>query len=355
MMKNKLKIIVILQAIVIVLLFWFLVVNSQDEYEAYQEEQEEEIESESHVIEKDGFNSILLSPEVQQNSGISSVALKSSSYEGTLNTYGKIVSLDALFTDKARYDQLKIELNLAKSGINHLQEKYQSLKALNDDDKNIADHVVRDALAKLNAEKANVQALNAQLSTVANQARSKWGAQLAQIVTHRHPPKHLAKLLQRKNVLVQASFPFETPPPAKGSEIDIALLNSKDPIAKAIYVSPSMTTDITNLGKTFYYSAQADALRVGMRVQVLSAEMQSNVAEGVIIPNNAVVWHGGKPWVYLKQTEDTFVRTPVSIDTELENGWFSTDLDANVEVVDSGAQLLLSEEFKFLIKNENDD
>jgi hypothetical protein len=54
-----------------------------------------------------------------------------------------------------------------------------------------------------------------------------------------------------------------------------------------------------------------------------------------------------------------FIRKPISTDTEVDSGnssgWFNQGIDKNSEVVISGAQLLLSEEFKYLIKNENED
>jgi hypothetical protein len=75
----------------------------------------------------------------------------------------------------------------------------------------------------------------------------------------------------------------------------------------------------------------------------------------VLIPSSAVVWHGGKPWVYVKKQNNQFVRQPISTDTEIEEGWFNQEISAGSEVVTNGAQLLLSEEFKYLIKNENED
>ena len=94
-----------------------------------------------------------------------------------------------------------------------------------------------------------------------------------------------------------------------------------------------------------------------MRVNVEAAA--SGSTNGIIIPSNAVVWYAGTPWAYFKQGKDQFVRKPISADTEVgsltDGGWFNQGLDANSEVVVNGAQLLLSEEFKYLIKNENED
>jgi hypothetical protein len=50
------------------------------------------------------------------------------------------------------------------------------------------------------------------------------------------------------------------------------------------------------------------------------------------------------------------VRKEVSTVQEVTNGWFDTShFEAGDEIVVSGAQLLLSEELKFQIRNENQD
>ena len=43
------------------------------------------------------------------------------------------------------------------------------------------------------------------------------------------------------------------------------------------------------------------------------------------------------------------------VDRAVGEGFFTDALDPNMSVVTSGAQLLLSEEFRFQIKNENKD
>jgi hypothetical protein len=85
-------------------------------------------------------------------------------------------------------------------------------------------------------------------------------------------------------------------------------------------------------------------------------KLGAKAREGVIVPASAVVWHGGKAWAYVKEDADRFVRKPVSTSQEMGNGWFTAEgLEADDKVVVSGAQLLLSEELKFQIRNENED
>jgi hypothetical protein len=92
-----------------------------------------------------------------------------------------------------------------------------------------------------------------------------------------------------------------------------------------------------------------------MRVSVRMADNGQDT-EGVIVPNEAVVWYGGKAWVYRKEGTDRFLRQPINTDREAGNGWFTTgQVKVGDSLVTSGAQLLLSEEFKYQIKNENED
>jgi hypothetical protein len=92
-----------------------------------------------------------------------------------------------------------------------------------------------------------------------------------------------------------------------------------------------------------------------MRVNAALTEQAAPHA-GVVIPASAVVWYANQPWVYQKSGNDKFIRIRINTDIETERGWFNaTGVKAGDEVVTTGAQLLLSEEFKYQIKNENED
>jgi multidrug efflux pump subunit AcrA (membrane-fusion protein) len=258
-----------------------------------------------------------------------------------------------LIEAKASYLTLKTNANLARAASSQNMQQYQRLKTLNEDDKNVSDRAVQEALAAVNADKANITASELQLKNLQNSMRLQWGEALAKLAFNEKLPPHLENLLNRKNVLIQASLPLSNATPKAGSSIAVTPLNESSSPIKAIYVSPASTSDSNGFGKTFYYSAPADQLRIGMRVNVEAAASDST--NGIIIPSSAVVWYAGTPWAYFKQGNDQFVRNPISADTEVEAGWFNQGLDANSEVVVNGAQLLLSEEFKYLIKNENED
>lgn len=354
-MNKKITLIIGLQALIIITLFWVLVFYGQDEYEAYQSEQEEEIESQSKVTEKDGVNTVFLTPETQKNSGILFSQVKPSRFQGSVKTLGTVLTIDPLILAKTQYIALQSELQLAQTAHSVHIQQYQRLKTLNEDDKNVSDSVAQDAYALLQADQAKIAAISAQMNNLLASTQLTWGEALASLITGKPTASALQQLLTRQQVLVQISLPMDASSPSKGSVIDITPLNARTQTIRATYVSPATSADISALGRTYYFSAPAALLRTGMRVNVLQKNTQSSARNGVIVPSNAVVWHGGKPWVYIKQAHHQFVRKPINADTEVEDGWFVEDLPASSEVVTSGAQLLLSEEFKYLIKNENED
>ncbi len=363
-MTKKLSLIIGVQALFIIALFWVLIFYAKDEYETYQNSHEDEIAMPNHISEKDGISIVSLSAVTQQNSGITTAKVVSSSFAGKAKSLGSVIAIDGLIEAKANYLRAQSEIALARaaSGNNRLQ--YQRLKSLNDDDKNVSDKVVQDALAAVNGDKAKISAAELLLSNLQNVVKQQWGETLSALVYSDKLPPHLANLLNRNNVLVQVSLPSESIAPTAGSTLNLSLLNASDAAIKAIYVSPATQGDISNIGKTFYYSAPAEQLRIGMRVIAEADVNNSKTSSGVVIPNQAIVWFGGKPWAYFKQGknkngDDQFARKPVTTDTEvgagMDSGWFNQGLVDDSIVVTSGAQLLLSEEFKNQIKNENDD
>ncbi len=364
-MNKKYTIIVVLQALLIVTLFWVLVFYGQDEYEAYQAEQEEEIESPSRVAEVQGINVVTLPLATQRNSGIQTAKVASTTFQGEVKSFGHVVSIDRLIEAKAQYIQLQSNIQLARAGSSQKIQQYQRLKTLNDDDKNVSDLAVQESLAAVNSDKNNIHAAELQLKNLQTTVELQWGKELAKIAFSDNLAKHLAGLLNKNNVLLQISLPLNAASPLKNSTIKISPLTESSKPITAVYVSPATTSDSNGFGNTFYYSAPANLLRIGMRVNVELDPASGDEAKGVIIPSNAVVWYAGKPWAYFKNASgkqaDTknaandFVRKPISTDTEFDAGWFNQGIEANSEVVTSGAQLLLSEEFKYLIKNENED
>ena len=354
MINKKTAIIIGLQALLIVILFWMLVFYGKDEYESFRTEQEEEIESLDRVLEEEGVSIVSLSPAVQKNSGIRTAKVTQMAYQGEIKSFGTVIPIDTLIQSRTNLVNLKTELTALRENGRQLQAQYDRLNALNADDKNVSDLSVQQALAALNANKANINNQSLAMNNLAASTKLQWGNTLAKMALSNNPSLRYNQLLTRKIALIQVSLPLNASNPSSGDTVKITPLNGIKAI-NAIYVSAATQADSNGSGKTFYFSAPAESLRVGMRVSVESSGNKKSINNGIVIPSSAVVWYAGTPWAYFKEDNNQFIRKPISADTEVDAGWFNEGLDPNSNVVVKGAQLLLSEEFKYLIKNENDD
>jgi hypothetical protein len=78
--------------------------------------------------------------------------------------------------------------------------------------------------------------------------------------------------------------------------------------------------------------------------------------EGYFIPESALVYHGGKVWAYFRENNEIFSRAEISNLYLIDNNKvFTNNLLLNLNIVVSGAQTLLAEEFRSQIMQEDDD
>ncbi len=222
---------------------------------------------------------------------------------------------------------------------------------------------MQEAQATLSGEKAKLTTSATLANGIRDNMRQQWGNTLANWATQATSNSEFESLLQSREVLLKITLPFDVTP-NKNTTLQIAPMGSQTQLVKAQFISDAPQADSTIQGKTYFYRApagslRAGSLRAGMRVTT-RLNTQGKASSGVIIPHEAVVWYSNQAWVYQKTGPEKFVRRLISTEVEIESdaisGWYNTTgLVANDEVVISGAQLLLSEELKYQIKNENED
>lgn len=355
-MNRRLTIIIALQAFLIVMLFWMLIFYGKDEYESYvQGEIEEEIETPNRVSTEAGVTLVTLAQAAQEQSGIATLKLSNSRHVAALSTYGTVINIDSLVEQRNRYLTAKAEANIARASLANTQQEFDRLQSLNKDNRNVSDRAVANAEALLKADQAKLNAAENIANNMRDSIGQRWGEALALQATQTSDNSTFNRIMQYKDVLIQVTLPFGTPRPKANSSILVSPTGATGRAIQAQFVSASPVTDAAIQGETYSYRAPADLLRAGMRVGI-KMNNGNQSAEGVIVPRSAVVWYGGQAWVYRKEGSNRFLRIPVSTENEADNGWFNiTGLKAGDELVTTGAQLLLSEEFKYQITNENDD
>ena len=143
--------------------------------------------------------------------------------------------------------------------------------------------------------------------------------------------------------------------PAGLDSVFISRSTSRQEAEPALILSSAPHTDPIAQGESFFLQSDMAGLRSGMRLNVWIAKANT-ARRGVFIPENAVVWHEGLPWAYVKEGEDIFTRKALNKALEVDEGWLANDnFQPGDKLLVQGAQQLLSEEFRSMIPDEDDD
>ncbi|MCC7547071.1 MAG: hypothetical protein IT532_04835 [Burkholderiales bacterium] len=354
MIMDRRNALIAVMGLVIAALIWALVFYARDEFELVAEKPEEEIEVPSAVSEEGGHATITLSLQSQEVSGLRTVALRPAQSEGAADVYGVVVNVQPLYEQRGRYLTALAEARGLRAAVATSEAEYERARRLFSDDRNVAERVVQAAEAQWRADLARLQAAEQSARSTMDSMRATWGAAIAGWATDPSGTSFNA-LASQQSVIVQVAFPHELQAAAGNAPLTIAPVSARGATRPARFLSASPQTDAGLPGATFFYVVDGQGLRAGMRVAG-ALRLGGKARDGVAVPEAAVVWHGGKAWAYVKEDDKTFVRRLVSTDDEIGDAWFNVDgFKGGDEVVVSGAQLLLSEELKFQIRNENED
>lgn len=342
-------------AAIIVLLAWAVVYFGRDEWTLGKGDDYEKAGAPSRVSTTGDSPVIKIPVRVQSASGIETQALKAASFERELRVYGTVVNLQSLIELRSRYLAAVAEADVIRASLASSAREYERLRQLYQDDRNVSERAVQAAEAGWRGDQARLAASRQLATGLIESMRNQWGDELARRATDSRSLV-FSRLLSHEDVIVQLILPFDINGNANNKGVvGVAPMAQKAVERPGQFISASPQSDATIPGKTYFYRVPDGDLRSGMRVAG-RIKLSGKPQHGTLVPASAVVWNAGKAWVYIKRGEHEFERREVNTRYELGEGWFSADgFSEGEEVVVSGAQLLLSEEFKYQIRNENED
>jgi len=136
-------------------------------------------------------------------------------------------------------------------------------------------------------------------------------------------------------------------------------------------ISAAPQTDTTAQGESYFFQTDGrrncsrqscgihtipgdNPIRTGMSVAAWIPEQGEN-RSGVIIPKSALAWYMDQAFVYIKTAEEQFSRRTIDQYSATNGGYFvGSGINAGEQLVVTGGQMLLSEEFRGQIPNEDD-
>ncbi len=339
-MKKSILIIITLAGIASLLIWAFLERRGE---RTIEQEREQPIKAPSRVIIQDGETVIHIDKATQARSGIVLGFPTLTSYQEEIKAYGTVLHLQEFFDLRNQYVEAKAHLKKLQVSHAATSREYERLKILNEENKNASDKALQAAETAWRSDGAEIRVAQEAIRILKVKARQQWGDVLARWLFGGNPS--LNRLIQCKDVLIQITLPADTRIPLIPETVKIQVQDTIFVTAKL--VSPSPRTDTRIQGASFFYIAPAKAMHILPGMNVLAYLPLGPQVQGVIIPSSAVVWWQGKAWVYMQKDPEHFIHHEITTENPVENGWFlTTGFTPEDQIIVSGAQLLLSEEFR---------
>ncbi len=297
--------------------------------------------------------SVRLSEERQRLAGIAATKVRQSTLGAESVVQGRIVDISPLLELRTRYRAALAESRIAETALALAQKNRDRLAKLSQE-AIIATKELVQAESMLAAESTKAATARQRVLEIRETAIHSWGAELFRLAIEGDSSLWDA-LLQRRKVLALVALPATVTLPAGTRSAYIARNRERQHAVHAELLAAAPNTDNLVQGETYFFHLDAARLRTGMRVDVWIPR-HGQAVSGVFLPRSAVVWYGGMPWVYVQSGTDWFSRRALSDYEEYGDGWFvRAGVQGGEQVVTVGAQLMLSEEMRGQIPEEDDD
>jgi hypothetical protein len=352
-MNKKILSLIAIQSITIMLLIWVIIFIGQDEI--FDDENNEELETKSFVTHnQDGLVTIKITEAIEKNSGIETSTLKKSVKDKILTYYGTVIGTDALVDLKNIHDQLNTEKSQLAIQQKSEKTKLNAFIALNKQDKNISDQALREQTVLTEQIVQKIKNNNELQVNLKQKIENQWGKIFYETITGISKDKEITNLLNGKSKLIKITIPSIDTDLVPTKEVIFSPINGNEEIAGYFLANaPSIDNEIS--GQTYFYIIHSNQYRIGSKIVAFLTN--KSTGKRYEVPSTAIVWNNGLPYIYVKTMPGGYVKKPLSLKDETPDGWIidSDFLQEQDKIVIQGSQLLLSEEYKYQIKNENED
>ena len=303
----------------------------------------------SRVHEVNGETTVDMDSTARRRAGIVVIPAVASTAAGATG-YGSVISLDTLSALHNAYVAAQTAIEGAVAHADASRREYERLAALQRNEQNASTKAVEAARATMLADQAAVTAAHAPGRTLAATARQDWGAVVGDWIIEGSP--EFDRLLSGTEALVRVSVPFDVPMDAAARTARLETAPGTGVTAR--YVSAAARSDPRIEGRTYYYVAPSSpTLLPGMNVTAVLAGRHT--ARGAAVPDSAIVWTDGAPWVYAQIGPSTFARRRATTGVPASaGGYLVTTIAPGTLIVVRGAQVLLSEESRSQIQGGGD-
>ncbi len=280
---------------------------------------------------------IILSKIAQEKSGIEITKLNLTTQSQQYEAYGKILLPQFLIDARSRFISKKSQYEKSVALLTASNKEYERMKSLSKhNDVSIKNLQTAEAVF-LNNKAIAISAQNA-LQAELSVIRFQWGDAIAHWIINQ--TQEYDDVVNLKVFLLQATVPHGV---TIVSLPEKALININNQVAIAQFISASLIADDQLQGVSYYFLLPHIAsILPGMSIKSFLSTVMP--IKGVIIPQSAIIWWQGKPWVYVERAPGQYQRIEIDTRTPTQNGFLVAHFDNQQPVVITNAQVLLSQE-----------
>jgi hypothetical protein len=350
-MKRTLKVSVaaLLAAAALAALVWSFIGGRKER--TAEAQREAPVSGPSRVSSENGLAVLTFDESAQRQNGIRTAILKLVAHQTELPALGVILQLQSLIDLRTSYSTATAQMRKAEAAANASKTEYERLRGLNLNGKSASDKAVEAARAQWESDQATLHNAEDSLSLQKSGVLQHWGKTVAEWLFDDSP--EFNRLLTQNEVLIQVTLPVG----AAGTPETVLLDSPDGKLIPARFVSPLPQLDPRLQGRSLLYTTVTRpglGLIPGLSVSVHLPE--GPFRRGVVIPYSAIVWLQGQPWCYVEQQTGRFVRREVPASNPRPEGFFVlAGFSAGSRIVTTGAQTLLSEEFRSQIQVLGDE
>ena len=316
---------------------------------AREAQSESPVQAPSRVTSENGHTVLAFDAAAQKANGIATTVLSPTKEQIESQATGVVVQLQPLLDLKASYNTPRTDLIRARANARASKAEYERLRQLNRNGKNASDKAVEAARATAESDTALVDNAQQAISILQGTALLHWGPVVARWLEGNSP--QLDALLMQRRFLLQVTGTTATRFFAPKQAI-VQFADGTDAHAGFVSVLPQLDSRLQTPSLLYDIAAHA-GLVPGINLSVFLPS--GPLLTGVVVPSSGVVWWQGSSWCYVEESPGKFVRTAVQTSSPVSNGWFMTEgIAPDARVVTSGAQTLLSEEFRSQIQADQD-
>ena len=300
------------------------------------------------------LRTVYLDKKTQDVSGIETLMLEPATYQSEFSAYGIALNLQPLIDLHHRYLLTQTERKRANAKYLHSEqiiERQQILYRHGVASKN----TLQGQQLQLQVDKASADAAQVQGKALYDEGVLVWGKELTGWALSDNSHRLEGFLTGQQNLL-RITLPIKQHLPSDVQAVFIEPSGDRSKAVNAELVSAAPHSDATIQGESYFFRTGNLTIKPGMRVAVWVPE-QSSKRSGVVIPESALIWHLDQSFVFVESDDRTFTRRQVNQVVLTPKGYFIRDrqLQPGERVVVTGGQLLLSEEFRLQIPDEDDD